>query len=175
MNVARGLFGSAGGRGFSSRATFQPCGVRMASITGWSIVIWRTVRPVDIRSPTPYASSTRPTRTTRDVALHDGHVAQRHAVDEIALDRSDLEASFERRLGLPHRQAPQPFPEPRRLREDRRDDQQADQQHGHDRQGSQGPPSARHGQKACPTLKWMRQRRGSGSPLTSKPSTRVSW
>lgn len=53
VNVARGLFGSAGGRGFSSRATFQPCGVRMASITGWSIVIWRTVRPVDARSPTP--------------------------------------------------------------------------------------------------------------------------
>lgn len=110
-----------------------------------------------------------------DVTLHDGHLTQRHAVKEITFDGSDLESSLDRRLGLAHGETPQPFPEPRRLREDRRHDQQTHQQHRHDREGSQGPPSARHDQNACPTLKWIRQRRGSSSPLTSKPSMRVSW
>ena len=49
--VARGLAGSAGGRGFSNRATFQPAGVRDASMTGLSMAMRLTVRPADSRSP----------------------------------------------------------------------------------------------------------------------------
>ena len=73
------------------------------------------------------------------------------------------------------REAAQSFAEPGRLRQHRRGHQQAREQHHQHGKGAQRPSSPRHGQNACPMLKWMRQRRGSGSPLTSSPSTRVIW